>query len=902
MADEFGEAIPLWAQRLLLNLQVSCAELEPRIADTKASTASKLVSFKSLKEKKEQEQEQAILAETVKVNNEIMKRREQVTADSGQFHDLVEGKLAETRELEKVLHAKSSLLPKMSETLIKLQSELEGLKKQEESLNQSFKKAKAMVSEEAKKVTLADPAWADLDLLEPIFQTPEVPLPMFTSIRADQAAPKRDPVLARPSSSMEPRKEISTTSQQRFTRAGRAEVVRLLLSERSKAIVETIMLPHRFTLHAIIETLQKEDPLDPIDPESKILIARGIQNLHTYYGKDIELVEWLIKFEIGRANDPKNVFPHGSTTHFILSTFALRYGSSYLKDTIRDLIFRILKDDKPFELNPDKIVKNVEWVDLNIKAVKSLAYDILIEIVGSCFKIPMQLRKIVIFLKTEMVRKFPQEGFNMIARLLFDGLFCRAIENPEESCIDIKDVPDKMRPLLRTLAGIMSRVSKNEPFTEDIHLPLNEFISNYIGLARKFLNDTLKPADREVWGSITPYSFASSIGDIEESLKKLSLNHIVSLSKRISDLDAQRLYSSKISYLYQERLKIIQDYTIGDTLSTMEKTHPFADDVFDVLFDEDGALIDSIAAVATPKSNFDPQPLATAIITCSLYKDPTGSHAEFLIRNMLRKEMSAFSNASSTPQAQSRLLNSFGACMYAAFARVLGGDLLQELIPPLLENVRKGKCGKLDKKGCGVLATFVESIGLALHRAPLPMWKLASFLTRQLMDPGPSLFLVKYIGQALENPSKYMTKAPTEGKEKDKFQKQLASIRLFFIRVATTEPLVKLESKYFSEANSIIKEVHDSWVSINDTWSAKDPNANASGVSAATAPTIIYTWEDARAAIKQWMEFVDADSSFELLLAKPISTNVAFTLGDLFFGWALPIGARASTINVGASK
>lgn len=334
---------------------------------------------------------------------------------------------------------------------------------------------------------------------------------------------------------------------------------------------------------------------------------------------------------------------------------------------------------------------------------------------------------------------------------------------------------------------------------------------------------------------------------------------------------------------------------MGETLQSMEKTHPFADEMLDVLFDEEGALIDSIAAVASPRPGFDPQSLATAIITCSLYKDPTGGHAEFLIRNMLRKEMSTFSNTSS-PTAVGRLLNGFGAAMYAAFARVLGSELLNELIPPLLENVRKGKLGKLDKKGCAGLVTFIEGIPLALHRMPASMWKLASFLTRQLMDPGPALLLVKFLSQALDNHAKYLSKPITDPKEKDKFQKRLTAVKLFFLRVATTEPLVKVETKHFADANPILKEAHASWVSAYDNWASKDPSA------APAAPTIIYTWEDARAAIKIWMEFVDGDSSFELLLSKPIKATLAFPLGDLFFGWALPVGTRASTIVASASK
>lgn len=874
----------------------------------KASTASKLVSFKALKEKKEKEQEQEILAETIRVNNEIMKRRDQVTVDSGQFRDVIEKRLEETRELERILHEKSSRLPKMSEQMIRLESELEGLKKQETTLNSAFKKAKAVVSEESKKIALADPAWADLDLLEPVFKTPEIPAPVFTATRADVVAgavlPRKDPVLGRPSSSPESRSETPPSTEQRHsgpvrcTRAGRAEVVRILLGERSRAIVETFMLPHRFTLQAIIETLHKEDdPLDPIDANSRMLMSRGIQNLHTFYGKDVEFVEWLIKFEVGRANEPKQVFAEGTASHSILSTFALRYGSTYLKDSVREVIYRILKEDKVHELNPEKIVKNVEWVDLNIKAVKQLAYDVLIEIIGSVFKIPMQIRKIASYLRAEMVRKFPNDGFNMIARFLFDGLFCKALERPEECNIDIKEVPEKMRPLLRILAQMLARVSRNEPFTEDIHLPMNEFISNYLGLARKFLNDTIKPTDRDIWASVTPYSFTASIGDIDQSLKKISLTHLAHLSRRISELDGQRLYSFSTSYQYHERLKIIQDFTCGvGIMECLEKTHPFADELLDILFDEDCALIDSIAAVAAPKDGFDLQPLASAIVTCSLYRDPTGAHAEYMIRSMLRKEMASLSNSTSSSQSTARLLNGFGACMYTSFANSLGADLLQEAIPQLLEGIRKGKYGKLDKKGCAALASFIESLGLMLHRAPLPLWKLSSYLTRQLMDPGPSLLLVNLISNALSNPAKYMTKMPTDAKEKEKFTKRVAAVRLFFLRVATLEPFVKIETKHFSEANPLLKETHDQWFHTNDAWSAKEP-ANLTPSS-----NIAHSWEEARASIKLWMDFVDGDSSFELLLTKQIKANLAYSLGDLFLGWALPIGPRAASIVVQASK
>lgn len=925
MDEEWGDAVPLWAQRLLLTYQIGCTELEPRIAELKASTASKLVSFKALKEKKEKEQEQNILAETIRVNNEIMRRREQVTVDSGQFRDQIEAKLEETRELERVLHAKTAGLPKMSEALIRLESELEGLKKQEVSLNNAFKKAKAVVSEESKKVALADPAWADLDLLEPVFQTPEVPPQIYTAARADTVAgaviARRDPILVRPSSSNDQRKEANSAGQApnspsstsssaaltlssvplRSTRAGRAEVVRILIGDRPRAIVESFMRQHRYTLQAIIETLQKdEDPLDPIDPASKTLMARGIQNVHTYYGRDIEFIEWLIKFEIGRANEPKQVFAEGSTALYMLSTFALRYGSIFLKDSIRETIFKILKEDKPYELNPDKVVKNVGWVDLNIKSVKQLAYDLLIEIVGSCFKIPMQLRKVASFLRNEMVRKFPNDGFNMIARLLFDGLFCKAIERPDDVNMDINDVSDKMRPLLKVLSQMLSRVSRNEPFTEDIYLPLNEFISNYLGLSRKFLTDTIKPADREIWASVTPMPLSSCIEDIDSSLKKLSLAHLVGLSKRITELDAQSLYCYNTSYQYHERLKIVQDYTCGEgILANMEKTHPFADELLDILFDEDCALVDSIAAVAAPKQSesFDLHPLASSIVKCSLYKDPTGAHAEYLIRSMLRKEMAALSNTNATSQSTAKLLVGFGAAMYTAFSTVLAAELLQEVIPPLLEGIRKGKYGKLDKKGCTALAQYIESLGNALHRLPVPMWKLASYLTRQLMDPGPSLFLVCLIGRTLEtNPTKYMAKMPTDAKEKEKFLKRVVSVKLFFQRVATTEPFTKTETKYFAEANALIKETHDTWFHTNDAWSAKEP-----AMGHAPLPTLTYTWEEARSAIKLWMDFVDSDSSFELLLTKQIKTSIAYTLGDLFLGWALPIGPRAASIVLSAS-
>lgn len=908
MDAEWGDSVPLWAQRLLLTYQIGCTELEPRIAELKASTASKLVAFKAVKEKKEKEQEQDLLAETIRVNNEIMKRRDQVTVDSGQFRDVIEKRLEETRDVERLLHEKSSKLPKMSEQLIRLESELEGLRKQEFSLNNAFKKAKAVVSEESKKIALSDPAWADLDLLEPVFKTPDVPGPVFTATRADVVAgavlPRKDPVLGRPSSSPESRSESTPPATERHsgpircTRAGRAEVVRILIGEHSRAIVETFMLPHRFTLQGIIEALLKEDdPLDPIDPIARSLMSRGIQNLHTFYGKDIEFVEWLIKFEVGRANEPKQVFAEGTITHHIISTFALRYGSTFLKDSIRDVIYRILKEDKPYELNPDKVVKNIEWVDLNIKSVKQLAYDVLIEIVGSVFKIPMQIRKVAAYLRAEMVRKFPNDGFNMIAKFLFDGLFCKAIERPEDCNIDIKEVPDKMRPLLRILAQMLARVSRNEPFTEDIFLPMNEFISNYLGLARKFLNDTIKPADREIWASVTPYSFTASIADIDQAMKKLSLTHLSHISRRISELDAQRLYSYAASYQYHERLKIIQDFTCGaGIVENLEKTHPFADELLDVLFDEDCALIDSIAAVAAPKDGFDLQPLASAIVTCSLYRDPTGAHAEYMIRSMLRKEMAALSNSTSSSQSTARLLNGFGACMYTAFANGLGSELLQEAIPPLLEGIRKGKYGKLDKKGCAALGAYIESLGLMLHRAPLPMWKLGSYLTRQLMDPGPSLLLVNFISHALSNPTKYMTKMPADAKEKDKFAKRVTAVRLYFMRVATLEPFVKVETKHFSEANPMLKETHDQWFHTNDAWSAKEPT------NLSPASNIAYSWEEARTAIKLWMEFVDGDSSFELLLTKQIKTNIAYSLGDLFLGWALPVGPRASSIVVQASK
>jgi hypothetical protein len=538
------------------------------------------------------------------------------------------------------------------------------------------------------------------------------------------------------------------------------------------------------------------------------------------------------------------------------------------------------------------VVKNVEWVDINVKSVKSLAYDMLIEIAGSSFKLPIQLRKIMILLRTEMIRKFPQDGFNMIARFLFDGFFCKAIERPEDCSIEIKDVNEKLRPLLRTLAGMMARVARNDPFTEDIYLPLNDFVSNYLGLARKFLTDSIKPPEREIWASLTPCTFISCIEDIRESFTRVSLAHIEAICKRTAELDGGRLYSYQVNYHHHERLKILQDYAMGEKLATMEKNHPFADELFDILFEEDGSLIDSIAAVAAPKSDFDCQPMATAIVTCSLYKDPTGAHAEFLIRSMLRKEMSSFSNMSPR-HGMGNLLNGFGAHMYAAFARVLGSELLMELIPPLLENVRKGKGSKLDKKGCTHLATFLDQVAHALPKVPVAMWKLASFLTRQLMDPGPALFLVRFIGTALENPTKYMTKM-ADGKDKDKFVKSLAGIRLFLTRVSTAEPLVKVESKYHAEANPIIKEARDAWISANDGWAPKEPAA----VASSAVPTISYTWEDARAAIKLWMDFVEADSSFELLLSKNIQTDLAFTLGDLFFGWAVPLGTRGSTIVV----
>lgn len=889
MTEEFGAAIPLWAQRLLQTVMAENAELEPRIAELKAGTAAKLVAFKNLKEKREKEQELALREETIRVNNEILKRRSSVTTDSETFRQQVEAKLAETRQLELDLHAKSSSLPKLTETLLKVQSELDGLKKQDEVLQATFLKARASATEESRKLSLVSRDWEDYDLLEPIYKIPELPRLRWTGKRADEAPPKA--ALQRPVSVDASRLEPSPGL---LTRAGKSEVIRLLLVDRSSAIVETLTLASHIPLQAIIEFLLRDDPTDPIDDEAKQLFAKGVQNLHVYYGKDVDLLEWLIKFEVARHNDPKLMFMEGTVTHNILSAFALRYGVTYLRDSVRNTIFRILKDDKPYELDSGKVVKNVEWVDLNIKAVKTLAYDLLIEVANSSFKIPLQLRKVVTLLKAEMMRKFPQDAFNMIARFLFDGLFCKAIERPEDCNIDIKDVNEKMRPLLRTLSLMLSRVARGEPFSEDVYLPMNEFVSNYLGLAKKFLTEATKVPDVEVFATLTPTPLTSIIADISNGMAKLSFTHLDIISRRIADMDTLRLYSSKASYFFHDRFKIIQDITAGPTLATLDKSHPFADELFDMPFEENASLVDSIATVSAAKPYFES--LANAIVLCSLYKDPTGSHAEAVIRSMLRKEIAGFSNSAPNAQTLTRLINGFGGAMYATFARVLADNILQELIPPLVEGLRKGKYGKLDKKGCGLLAAFVEQVGQALAKAPAPLFRLAAYLTRQVMDPGPGLFLYKFIAQGLDNPVKYLTKQLADAKEREKLSKRITSARLFFLRVATNDPLLKLESKYYAEANPIIKEVNQFWNKACDTWAQQTDLFPTTSTAPATTPAPVVSWEDARAALKTWMDFVDADPAFEMLLARQINTELAYTLGDLFFGWSLPIGSRAATI------
>ncbi|KAL2149557.1 hypothetical protein VTH82DRAFT_8208 [Thermothelomyces myriococcoides] len=221
-------------------------------------------------------------------------------------------------------------------------------------------------------------------------------------------------------------------------------------------------------------------------------LAVSLLNIFEARGASFVLLEALIKQEIEETENESELLRRTCVATKMLSIYAKWKGTGYLKDTLQNVIERLMitAEDLSLELDPAR-VSSQEELQTNAKNLQIVARVFIENICNSAMNIPASFRRICNIISEAVVGRFPDAKYTAVGAFIFLRFFCPAIVTPEAEGLVAERPSKEMRRGLLLIAKVIQNLANNVLFgaKEPYMYPLIDFLTQNIYLVTTFLRE-----------------------------------------------------------------------------------------------------------------------------------------------------------------------------------------------------------------------------------------------------------------------------------------------------------------------------------------------------------------------------------------------------------------------------
>ncbi|KAK4248657.1 hypothetical protein C7999DRAFT_30893 [Corynascus novoguineensis] len=218
----------------------------------------------------------------------------------------------------------------------------------------------------------------------------------------------------------------------------------------------------------------------------------SLLNIFEARGASFVLLEALIKQEIDETENESELLRRTCVATKMLTIYAKWKGIGYLKDTLQNVVERLMMtaEDLSLELDPAR-VSSPEELQTNAKNLQIVARVFIENICASSSSIPASFRKICNIISEAVVERFPDAKYTAVGAFIFLRFFCPAIVAPEVEGLVATPPSKEMRRGLLLIAKVIQNLANNVLFgaKEPYMFPLIDFLTNNIYYVTTFLRE-----------------------------------------------------------------------------------------------------------------------------------------------------------------------------------------------------------------------------------------------------------------------------------------------------------------------------------------------------------------------------------------------------------------------------
>eukprot|EP01139_Manchomonas_bermudensis_P026226 Amastigsp_a849163_12.p1 type:complete len:529 gc:universal Amastigsp_a849163_12:1-1587(+) len=221
-------------------------------------------------------------------------------------------------------------------------------------------------------------------------------------------------------------------------------------------------------------------------------LARHLVHLfESESGAATELIVTVLNREVELIDDGALLLRSTSYAAKMMGTYARLVGLGYLYETIGPKLMNIAVEDANTELDPAKVRRRDEEIDVRVNTWKllSISQEILKAVLESLDRVPLELRTVAYNLKRAVDAAFPERRSVALGAFFFVRFVVPAIAQPELSGLLPSPPSRESRRLLVLVAKTLQNVANRTTFKEEHLAPLNVFITSNEQPVAEFLDD-----------------------------------------------------------------------------------------------------------------------------------------------------------------------------------------------------------------------------------------------------------------------------------------------------------------------------------------------------------------------------------------------------------------------------
>ncbi|KAL1842978.1 hypothetical protein VTJ49DRAFT_3455 [Mycothermus thermophilus] len=222
----------------------------------------------------------------------------------------------------------------------------------------------------------------------------------------------------------------------------------------------------------------------------------SLLNIFQARGLGFELFDALIKQEVEDTNNEAELLRGSGVVSRILSIYAKWKGNAYVRETLQNVVERLMitSKDLSLELDPTR-VGSTDELRANVEHLQVVAKVFIDTICNSAPNIPASFRRICHSISTSVVHKFPESKYTAVGAFIFLRFFCPAIIFPEVEGLVSTPPSKEARRGLVLIAKVIQNLANNVLFDAKEHymFPLVDFLTDNIYRVTSFLREISGP-------------------------------------------------------------------------------------------------------------------------------------------------------------------------------------------------------------------------------------------------------------------------------------------------------------------------------------------------------------------------------------------------------------------------